>query len=78
MNEEGHESGIDSFTDGRVQPVLQDSAEVGAWESWGVAYRDVVILDGTGTTVGVYNLTDHDLSDEGSRADLTDMLESAR
>jgi hypothetical protein len=58
--------------------VLQDSAAVDAWGSWGVAYRDVVILDGTGTTVGVYNLTEHDLSDAGNYEELTDMLESAR
>ncbi len=42
-------------------PILQDTAEVGAWGLWNVTYRDVVILDGEGRCLGVYNLTEHNL-----------------
>lgn len=42
-------------------PILQDTAAVGAWGLWNVTYRDVVILDGEGRCLGVYNLTTHNL-----------------
>ena len=38
-------------------PVLQDLPEVNVWESWGVVYRDVFVLNRCGEQVAVFNLT---------------------
>jgi len=46
----------------RTIPILQDTAAVGAWGLWNVTYRDVVILDGEGMPLGVFNLTEHNLA----------------
>lgn len=32
------------------------------WESWGVVYRDVFILDSEGLLLEAYNLSMHDLA----------------
>ena len=34
-----------------------------AWNTWQIAYRDVVLVDRQGGLVGTYNLTDNDLGD---------------
>ena len=62
INEAGYESGNDAFTDGRDLPWLQDTTSVDMWNTWGVVYRDVFILDAEGTLLDVYNLSTHDLS----------------
>ncbi|WAS95313.1 hypothetical protein [Nannocystis punicea] len=59
---------------GRVIPLLQDVADVDAWARWEVVYRDVVILDRDGAPVGVFNLTEHDLSRMGEYEALKGML----
>ena len=59
LNEVGHESGNDAFCEGRDLPWLQDTADAGVWQEWGVVYRDVVILDADGEAVEVYNLTEN-------------------
>ncbi len=61
VNEAGHESGNEAFTDGRDLPWLQDVEGVDVWSSWGIDYRDVIVLDGEGYPLFRYNLTEHDL-----------------
>ena len=59
---------------GRVIPFLQDVKDVNAWRKWEVVYRDVIILDRDGVPVGVFNLTEHDLSMMGEYETLKGML----
>jgi hypothetical protein len=59
---------------GRFIPLLQDTAEVDAWTAWQVEYRDVIILDRDNIPVGVFNLTDHDLSMMGEYETLKGIL----
>lgn len=68
INGAGHESGVAAMIDGRVIPLLQDTAEADVWGAWEVVYRDVIILDRENIPVGVFNLTEHDL---GNMADYT-------
>jgi hypothetical protein len=49
--------------EGRDIPWLQDTEEANWWGSWGIIWRDVVILDRDGNKVDVVNLTDHNLED---------------
>jgi len=63
VNEVGHASANDSITEGRDLPWLQDQPEVSLWTTWGITYRDVVVLDAEGQVDGVLNLTEHDLAD---------------
>lgn len=62
VNDSGSESGNPLAVAGRTIPLLQDTAEAAVWTSWGIEYRDVVILDGENGAIGVFNLTDHNLS----------------
>ena len=57
-------------------PWLQDPDD-GVWSSWGVVYRDVVILDEANRFVAAYNLTSNDLSDPAKFAALHQMLVDA-
>lgn len=59
---------------GRFIPLLQDTVEVDAWGAWQVEYRDVIILDRDNIPVGVFNLTEHDLSMMGEYETLKNML----
>jgi len=59
---------------GRVLPLLQDTASENAWTDWGVAYRDVVLLDSENVRVGTFNLTDHDLTIPANYAALKALL----
>lgn len=77
VNGAGFESGVPLMADGRVIPLLQDTAEVDAWTAWQVEYRDVIILDRDNVPVGVFNLTEHDLSVMGEYAALKGMLVDA-
>jgi len=49
--------------EGRDIPWLQDTEEANWWESWGITWRDVVILDRDGNQADVVNLLEHDLED---------------
>ena len=77
VNAVGLESGNATICAGRTLPWLQDVTAVDAWSSWGVTFRDVVILDGNNLKVGVYNLTVHDLADSSNYAELKHMLLTA-
>jgi hypothetical protein len=70
--------GVPSFSEGRTLPVLQDTDETQLWARWEVTYRDVRVLDASGAVHGVYNLTEHDLSDPANVAELQAVLEGAR
>jgi len=74
INGIGLESGVPQMVTGRFIPLLQDVAEVDAWTQWEVVYRDVIILDRDGVPVGVFNLTEHDLSMMGEYEALKGML----
>ncbi len=74
INEAGHESGNQTFCDGRELPWLQELETGDIWTDWGVTYRDVIIVDGEGRVVAIYNLTDHDLSSPSDYDALKDML----
>lgn len=62
INDAGYEAGNALAVEGRTIPLLQDTPEAAVWTSWGIEYRDVVILDGENKALGVFNLTDHNLS----------------
>ncbi|MCY1054435.1 hypothetical protein [Nannocystis sp. SCPEA4] len=74
VNGIGLETGVPQMVAGRFIPLLQDVAEVDAWTQWEVVYRDVIILDRDGVPVGVFNLTEHDLSMMGEYESLKGML----
>jgi hypothetical protein len=63
VNQVGSESGNENFTNGRDLPWLQETVEEEVWGTWGIEYRDVVLLDGENKAIAVYNLTQNDLSD---------------
>lgn len=70
LNEVDLERDNESFTEGRDLPWLQDTEDQAAWAAWGVSYRDVVVVNPEGELVGVFNLTENDLSNNGDYADL--------
>lgn len=74
MCENGNGGANDAFTQGRDIPWLQDTGEAEWWDKWGVAYRDVVIVDADGDLAGVYNLTSHDLGETDNYVELKKML----
>jgi hypothetical protein len=61
VNYTGREDGNAAAVAGKTLPWLQDTESVNAWGLWGVTSRDLVILDEENRTIGVYNLTKHDL-----------------
>jgi hypothetical protein len=79
VNAFGHESGVTVATEDRDIPLLQDVDEDSnslsdTWELWDVTWRDVVILNAENEPVAVYNLTENDLSDPSSYAELKNLL----
>ncbi len=48
---------------GNPLPWLQDTPTHRVWETWGVTYRDLRILDSSNRVTAVFNLTAHDLGD---------------
>jgi hypothetical protein len=62
VNAIGHEGGNDLMVAGRVLPWLQDEIGVNAWAEWGIAHRDVVVLDADNRVTAVFNLTANDLA----------------
>lgn len=77
VNDAGYEAGNGTAVAGRTIPLLQDIPEVGAWTSWAVTYRDVVILDADNRALGVFNLTEHNLSETPNYDALLDYLRIA-
>jgi hypothetical protein len=77
VNAIGLEAGNPSVTAGRDLAWLQDVPEESVWESWDVTYRDVIILDADNVVVGIYNVTQHNLSDPANYAELRAAFEAA-
>lgn len=63
--------------EGKDIPWLQETAAEPCWTTWGVTYRDVIILDGDNVVIGVYNLTEHDLNVQANYDELKAMLAAA-
>lgn len=76
INEPGYDTTA-SFVEDRTLPWLQDDEAVDVWSSWGVAFRDVVIVDQDGQVLDVFNLTKHDLRDDPEYATLLQALDEA-
>ena len=70
INEDGYESSLPGMASLGDIPLLQDTEEAQVWTSWEANYRDVIIVDTDGVQVGVYNLTQNTLSNEGNYAEL--------
>ncbi len=77
INDIGLEDGNGLITMGRDLPWLQAVPEEDVWESWGIAYRDVVIVDENNEVLAIYNLTEHNLGDATNYAELYALFESA-
>ena len=60
VNEAGYGNN-EAICEGRDLPWLQDTEEADWWGSWGITYRDVVILNRDGNEEAVFNLTEHNL-----------------
>ncbi len=76
VNEVGSEGGNGVVTYGRSLPWLQEKADHSIWNSWGVLYRDVIILDGENHQVAVYNLTNQNLGISANYDSLKSLLEN--
>jgi len=68
------ESGNDAMCQGRVLPWLQDDVPNDVWTAWGVAFRDVVVVDEQNRRLFAYNLTDYDLAVAENYAELKALL----
>ena len=73
VNGIGYENGNERVTEDRDIPWLQDIEEVDAWTQWDVQYRDIYILDQSGSLRFIYNLTINDLG----KPDNLDLLTNA-
>ena len=56
------------YAKGGTFPWLQDTQEDDWWGTWGITYRDVVILNRDGNEEAVFNLTEHDLGNPNEYA----------
>jgi len=87
INAAGLEFGNGAISAGRTIPWLQDVSSQNIWGTWrvnelrpqtpGVAYRDVILLQGENRPFAVFNLTDHDLSNPANDAALKTLLRTA-
>jgi hypothetical protein len=71
------EAGNAAITAGRDLPWLQDVPAESVWESWDVSYRDVIILDADNVVVGIFNVTQQNLSVAENYAELRAAFEAA-
>ena len=67
-------SGNENFTADRDLPWLQDVADVGLWERWGVEYRDVYLVGPDSTYNSQYSLSTLDLTNDENKQTLMDAL----
>lgn len=74
VNGIGYEAGNERVTEERTIPWLQDVETINAWEAWGVAYRDVYVLDQSGQLRFIYNLTTHDLGNPDNMDTLSEAI----
>ena len=74
MNHIDKSNGNESITADRDLPWLQDVADVGLWEQWGVEYRDVYLVGADSTYNSQYNLSALDLTNDDNKQTLIDAL----
>ena len=74
INQFSKASGNAVMTMGRDLPWLQDTEEQDVWVTWGVGFRDVIIVDAQGVYYATYNLTTNDLADADNVAALRALL----
>ena len=67
VNEAGYGNN-EAICEGRDPPWLQETQEDDWWGTWGITYRDVVILNRDGNEEAVFNLTEHDLGNPNEYA----------
>ncbi len=67
VNEAGYGNN-EAICEGRDLPWLQDTQEDDWWGTWGITYRDEVILNRDGNEEAVFNLTEHDLGNPNEYA----------
>ena len=77
VNGIGYEAFNLAFVEGRDLAWLQDTPDEKVWNGWGVAYRDVVVLDAENDFVAVFNLTENSLATPEGYAGLKDLLVGA-
>ena len=77
VNEAGYDSGLDDLYEVTALPVMQDDDVALVWDQWDATWRDTWVLDDSNAPVGVFNLTEHDLSDPDEYQTLFDMLVAA-
>ena len=58
-------------------PILQEDAANPVWSDWNVSWRDVVVLDPTNESLGVFNLTTFSLDNATNYAELKAILVAA-
>jgi len=63
------------MADGRDIALLQDTPDQDAWGTWGVTYRDVIVLDHDSAIIGVVNLTEFDLSQASTETTLREYVD---
>ena len=74
INKAAAESGVSAFTDSHALPMVQDTTELGIWDSWGAEWRDVYIVDEDNVHIGTYNLTSFSLSSDTNYEELKNMF----
>ena len=74
INEAGYEAGNDTMTDGRDLPWLQDTDDAMVWDTWDVAFRDVVIVDERNVEIARFNVTSNSLSSDANYEALRDLF----
>lgn len=63
INGVGLESGNAAVCEGRDIGWLQDVEAQQVWTAWGIAFRDLVILDENNVVLAIYNLSSHNLNE---------------
>ena len=53
VNAVGYEDSVSDLTKGNSLPLLQDTETVDAWGAWFADWRDLVVIDGNNTWVGL-------------------------
>jgi hypothetical protein len=77
INEAGYEAGNDTMTDGRDLPWLQDTDDAMVWDTWDVAFRDVIIVDERNVEIARFNVTSNSLSSDANYEALRDLFVDA-
>lgn len=77
INDVGHEAGNPDICAGRDIGWLQATEAEPVWDTWGITYRDIVILDGENRVVAIYNVTQNNLQDVEKYDELKALFEAA-